>query len=204
MTIKELHRGAIELADRAFITRFNGNIYEAKALFMEALALEREAAFLARNTRVGQPTESILFRSAATIAYHGDDLESARRLVRDCVVPAAPPEIEQECIDLLQGIKLIYLEMVENYGSEENARLTSTIRIADDIEISAFDLNSFAIKLSAGELGKVLDNTVNKLKVARYYRIDHSKKIAQPFRKESLSHIFNRIKHFSRKELART
>ena len=81
MKIKELHSTAIEIADIAFIKKFNGLLDEAKELFFQAFELEKEAAYLAKSENIGEPTISVLFKSAASLALNCDQFNEAEKLI---------------------------------------------------------------------------------------------------------------------------
>ena len=75
--INDLHTRAMDKADEALRNRARGLENVAIALFREALSLEREAA----EAAVLEPTRSILFRSAATLAIDCNELRTAEKLI---------------------------------------------------------------------------------------------------------------------------
>ena len=81
MEIQELHSQAMELADKADFLKRKGKADEADVLFRQSFEAERKAAIAARQQQTGEPTESVLFRSAATLAYTIGEYREAERLV---------------------------------------------------------------------------------------------------------------------------
>lgn len=104
MTIQDLHKKALEIVDVAFINNFNGNEDIAIAKFKEALDFEKKAAFLAKQENIGEPSESILFRSAAAIALNAKEFRIAEKLVAFGLSGDPPFEIAEELRNLLEDI----------------------------------------------------------------------------------------------------
>lgn len=80
MTVQELHNKAIDLADYAFIEKFAGRLEHSVHLFKEAYQLEREAALMAKEQNVGEPSVSVLLKSAASLAINANELNEAEEL----------------------------------------------------------------------------------------------------------------------------
>ena len=104
MKIQELHNNAIEIADIAFIKKFNGLVDEAKDLFLQAFTLEKEAAYLAKSENIGEPTISVLFKSAASLAINCDQFSEAEKLICFALYGEPPFEIAEELRNLLEEI----------------------------------------------------------------------------------------------------
>jgi len=100
MNILQLHLDAMAVAEIADRCKFN--LYLKINLFMAASELEHEAA---KQTEE-QPTRSVLFRSAASLAFEAGDYDRAQDLALVGRFKA-PPEIEQEIDDLLEKIREI-------------------------------------------------------------------------------------------------
>lgn len=103
-TVRDLHNQAMALAQRAFLAREAEHGADAARLASEALAFEREAAGRLDKTPTSEPTRSILYRSAATLARQAGDLAQAQRLVAEGLAGYPPPRVEQELKDLLEEI----------------------------------------------------------------------------------------------------
>lgn len=104
MNIQELHNKAIELADGAFIKKFNGLLEEATILFKEAFESEKAAAYAAKNEKVGEPTISILFKSAAALALNFNEHREAEKLICLALYGEPPFEIAEELRNLLEDV----------------------------------------------------------------------------------------------------
>jgi hypothetical protein len=104
MSIQDLHNNAMELADLAFIEKFNGNADIAKELFKKAFYLEKEAAILSREEEIGEPSISILLKSAASLALNCDELREAEQLVGLALSGEPHYEIAEELRNLLEEI----------------------------------------------------------------------------------------------------
>ena len=76
-----LHRQAMDLAEQASLARRNGDDAAARALFLKAFQKERAAAEYFAGRLDEEPTRSVLFRSAASLAIDIGDPESARLLI---------------------------------------------------------------------------------------------------------------------------
>ncbi len=104
-TVDQLHSQAMDTAEEAFAYQRGGDFEKAARLFFHALELESQAAMLLPNAdKESEPSRSILFRSAASLAYHARDYERAERLVANGLAGFPPPEINEELKDLLDEI----------------------------------------------------------------------------------------------------
>lgn len=111
-----LHNSAMDLAllgDEALQT---GQEDEARKLYEKAFEAERKAAFMAEEMGNPEPGLSILFRSAASLAYQCGMLREAERLVAHALSGNPTKETAVELRDLLQ---LIYNDNA--FAEEENA-----------------------------------------------------------------------------------
>ncbi|MBZ0278883.1 MAG: hypothetical protein K8I60_22245, partial [Anaerolineae bacterium] len=99
-TTRELHKQAMEIADRAFIAQREGLHEEAVQLFQNAYQLEFDAA--QRTTK--EPGRSVLHRSAATLALHGQLIREAEKVVALALVGDPPPEIANELREVFEKI----------------------------------------------------------------------------------------------------
>jgi len=104
MKIQELHNQAIEIADSAFIKKFNGKVDDAKSLFSQAFELEKKAAFMAQQQKIGEPTLSVLLKSAASLGINSDNFSEAEKLICLALYGNAPFEIAEELRNLLEEL----------------------------------------------------------------------------------------------------
>jgi hypothetical protein len=102
--VNELHQKAMELADRAAEARRAGDVNACERLTAEALKHEAEAAWkVARESDI-EPTRSVLFRSAATLAIECRELRVAEQLIGGALSGTPPQEIAEELRDLLEEV----------------------------------------------------------------------------------------------------
>jgi len=103
-TVRELHQSAMERTDLALGAQRAGNEAEAKALFREALRYEQQAASLLAQRLDGEPTRSILHRSAAALALDCGEYRDAEVLICEGLRGNPPEEIAEELRDLLEQV----------------------------------------------------------------------------------------------------
>ncbi|MEL6590914.1 MAG: hypothetical protein AAFQ68_12570 [Bacteroidota bacterium] len=94
-----LHTEAMSIAERAFIARMRGQAVEAKALFLEACQLEKQAA-LATDIDA-HTSRAVLMRSAASLAINAEDWREAEKIAGRALSEDPPLEIIDELRDLL-------------------------------------------------------------------------------------------------------
>ena len=104
MDIRELHNKAMELAALAHIQKAQGNKDEAMSLFEKSYSFEYEASMSAYNSSVGEPSVSVLLRSAASLAMSCKKLREAEKLVALALSGEPPFEIAEELRNLLENI----------------------------------------------------------------------------------------------------
>lgn len=103
-TVNDFHTQAMNLAEDAFHYERGGDRKKAVELFVEAMQLEQQAAFSLDINQKNEPSRSILFRSAASLAYHAGVYDVAEKLVAQGLVGYPPPEISDELRDLFDEI----------------------------------------------------------------------------------------------------
>lgn len=106
--VNDLHEKAMNLADMAFYEQKKGNIYKAKKLFKEAFENEKKAAMYLVNQFEIEPTRSILFRSAASLALDSKAFREAEKMLAYGLTGNPPEEIAKELRD-------IFLEINNHY-----------------------------------------------------------------------------------------
>ncbi|SPF52419.1 conserved hypothetical protein [Candidatus Sulfopaludibacter sp. SbA4] len=93
----------MEAADLAERVRRNASDVRAKNLFEAAFRLELEAARLADPGM--EPTRSVLFRSAASLALDCGLYGDAAQLVREARLGSPPPEIADDLAQIDEEIQ---------------------------------------------------------------------------------------------------
>ncbi len=102
--VTQLHREAMELADRAHLARLRGESDVAKRAFHDAFEKERRAAELVATQLGLEPTRSVLHRSAASLALQCSETAQAERLIATALSGTPPAEIAEELRDLLEQV----------------------------------------------------------------------------------------------------
>lgn len=94
--LKQLHEQAMELSEQAFLSKREGNVALAKELSKKAFALESKAAQILKDKPEIEPTRSILYRSAATLAIECGENTQAIDLIKEALNGNPPIEIAIE------------------------------------------------------------------------------------------------------------
>ena len=99
------HRQAMEFVDAAFLARRSGDLQKEREYNLQALDRERQAANAIHDLYDLEPSRSVLYRSAAALAFRCNELQEAERLVA-CGLASknVPSEIAEELRDLMQDI----------------------------------------------------------------------------------------------------
>lgn len=95
-TVRDLHDQAMKLTVEADMQEMLGNYQGAREMYTSACDLEERAAKMVPLAPESEPTRSIMFRSAATLALNALDTMRATLLARAGLVGSPPPEIERE------------------------------------------------------------------------------------------------------------
>jgi adenine-specific DNA-methyltransferase len=98
------HRAAMEHADRAFALAAAGDPSGARVAFVAAFQAERTAAELVDGAGGTEPSRSVLFRSAATLAMDAGDATEATRLATIGLRGHPPVSIAEELRDVLNRL----------------------------------------------------------------------------------------------------
>ena len=102
--IKELHEEAMYLAEMAVVTKLKGDLERANQLFRQAYESEAKAARLMPDEPSPEPTRSILYRSAASLALDCNEYREAERLIALGLAGQPPEEIAIELRDLFDKV----------------------------------------------------------------------------------------------------
>jgi len=102
--LNELHHKAMEFADQAFNAKREGNLSLATELSQRAFELETKAAEMLKDSFDIEPTRSILYRSAASIAVDCKEYRQAEKLIAMALIGNPPSEIAEELRDLLEQV----------------------------------------------------------------------------------------------------
>jgi hypothetical protein len=79
--IEQLHNQAMNLAESAFLSQQKGDTTTFVQLSREAFLLEKAAAMLLQNQLESEPSRSILFKSAAFLAFDAQEFQECRNMI---------------------------------------------------------------------------------------------------------------------------
>lgn len=99
-----LHREAMSLVDDALQAKRDGNDSKWNNILSDAFHKEQEAAMLFMNEVELEPTRSVLFRSAASLAIDCMKYRDAEKLIAIGLSGEPPDEIAEEMRDLLEDV----------------------------------------------------------------------------------------------------
>jgi len=102
--VSKLHNDAMNLAELAAVAKVKGNVEQADILLREAYENEVKAAKLLIDLASPEPTRSVLFRSAASLAIDCNQLTEAEKLVGLGLSGSPPPDIADELRDLFDKV----------------------------------------------------------------------------------------------------
>lgn len=94
------------LAEMASVAKLRGELEQAGPLLWQAYDKESRAAELLRGAVSLEPTRSILFRSAASLAIDCNQLREAEALITTALSGNPPAEIVAELRRLLQQVRV--------------------------------------------------------------------------------------------------
>ncbi len=119
-----LHDKAMKLAQLAMIAREQGEPARSETLAREACDYEMRAAELIPLDSSSEPTRSILYRSAASLACQARDFTLALRLVGMGLAGYPPKRVKDEMLQLVETVRF------EEYLEKNQASLAS-----DDLQL---------------------------------------------------------------------
>lgn len=113
MNIVELHNKAMELADEADLQSRMGNLKEAKDLYSEAYVFEQRASAVAVCEHVGEPSETVLIKSVAFLAFDAKLFDESEKMAKWALSRNLPKGMVEEMKELLKNIRAARLLRVK-------------------------------------------------------------------------------------------
>jgi len=104
--IETYHEHAMELAEEAFFLEKEGKDKDAYSKYKEAYNHERKSALLLKDDYEKEPSRSILFKSAANLAFKIQDYFDAIELIVEALTGNPPNEIKHELKELFNSIDI--------------------------------------------------------------------------------------------------
>ena len=133
--ITRIHEQAMDAAEKAFLIK-DVNSAQRKRLLRTAFEGEHAAAELAQKTEVGEPTRSVLLRSAASLALNCGKVREAERLAALGLAGEPPAEIAEELREVLervQNVRQLEARGVTADGGEPWGELAAMKRMMGDL-----------------------------------------------------------------------
>lgn len=103
-TVDDLHNEAMDHAETAFFLRKQGTESESVEMFYRALDLEMEAASRLADDRESEPSRSILYHSAASLAYNSGEYETADWLIAKGLAGFPPTDVREDLKNLYEDV----------------------------------------------------------------------------------------------------
>lgn len=102
--INDLHEQAMEFSDQAFFAKREGDLVSAKKFSCQGLELETQAAEILKDDLDEEPSRSVLYRSAASMAMSCEEYRQAEKLIATALAGNPPEDIAEELRDLLEQV----------------------------------------------------------------------------------------------------
>lgn len=120
MNLKKTHRAAMDFMQQAIVLRETGKETAAVELFEKAFELEKQAALMLLMDFEKEPTRSVLYRSAASLAMNCKKYREAEKLVNQGLA-GNPPE------DLAEDLRNLYEDINQRrLAASDGSMITST------------------------------------------------------------------------------
>jgi hypothetical protein len=133
-SVKDYHNLAMELLDQADALAMRGETERSYELLRQSFENERQAALLLRDRSDAEPTRSILFRGAGTLAYRCGLSREAEQMVAYGLSGNPPDEIADELRELYEQVT--FAKQTKLRRAETTAESISPSSTEDANEIS--------------------------------------------------------------------
>lgn len=144
----ELHENAMEFWDESFFARREGNISLANEKLRKALEVETQAAERLKDDLDEEPSRSVLYRSAASMAMSCEEYRQAEKLIATALAGNPPEEIAEELRDLLKQVNFKQKSQVKS-NKIDHGKLTFADKT---FEVSGYQIGR---KIYLQELSKL-------------------------------------------------
>jgi hypothetical protein len=175
--VRQLHDEAMKLAHLALVARHNQEWERAETLARQAYELEAQAAELVAEGPSSEPTRSILYRSAASLAYQCKEFAIAQRLIAKGLSGYPPPQVEQELKDLYEEINFEHHLQVRGITLENEDFQISMTGAGVGFGMILYDEFVKRIKVAR----TLIDRTIQRILGATYQRSGRVAKSYRPF-----------------------
>ncbi len=135
--IDVLHTQAMDLAENAFLAQRKGDNTTFVHLSKEAFLLEKAAAMLLQSNLDAEPSRSILFKSAAFLAFDAQEYQACRDMITYTLLGKPDDIIKTEMNQLFEETNALIQKTPSRMDEFKNkiARLEGGLEILRDIEL---------------------------------------------------------------------
>lgn len=158
MTVKDLHRKAMEYNDEAIIAKSKGE--DPKSFYLRAFEFEKQAFILFASKSNEEPTRSVLLRSAASLAIMAGLIEDAEKLIGLAISGNPPEEILEELRDLFQTVN--FQRHLDLKGIKLNSNEIQFSLAGNDVGHGIIRSDEFLLRIEAIE--KIAIRTADRLR----------------------------------------
>ena len=119
--VRQLHNKAMGLAQLALVSREKGDFEKAEDLAQQAYEYEAQAANLIAIDKASEPTRSIMYSSAASLAFQCRKYEESSQLIAQGLSGYPPPQVKEELKTLWDQVNFeahLYVRGIELASDE--------------------------------------------------------------------------------------
>ena len=137
-SINQLHEEAMNMAENAFLAQQKGDKMAFVQLSKKAFLLEKEAALLLQNKFDAEPNRSVLFKSAAFLAFDAQEYQECRDMITYTLLGKPDNIIKAEMNQLFDEVSVLLKKMPSRLDDFKTkiARLDGGKEILREIELS--------------------------------------------------------------------
>ena len=155
--INKIHREAMKLAEFGLLEKMDGNYKIALKFFKDAYNLEKQAAMSVKKNIDNEPTRSILFRSAASLAQNAKLFLEAENMIMKGLDGYPPPKIKLQLRNVFKEIAPeIYTEIIDTSVKKWQTKVAICTKNNSKFLIKTFDNNLSNALVSQKITGKTL------------------------------------------------
>ena len=176
-TVRDLHSQAMQLAQSAMVARHEGDTQRAEELARRAYELEEQAVALVPPGPASEPTLSILYRSAASLALQSGQYDLAQRQIAKGLLGYPPREIRRELKHLEREIDFRLLLHEKGFRLED-AEFELSVE-GDAVGPGTVYYSEFIRRLEFAH--KQLDRTIQRLMKKDYQLVGRIAERYRPF-----------------------
>ncbi len=162
--VRELHDAAMKFAQQAMVAREEGQATVAERYARDAYELESRAAGMVRLDKEPEPTRSILYSSAASLAFQCKNYDESIRLIGQGLCGFPPPQVKGELLALLEQVNF-EAQLKERGLALSSDDLDLSIK-GDDVGFGLVIYDEFAKRIES--LYSILTRTVQRKQGRQY------------------------------------